>query len=211
LIKINFRGKHLRLDQNRCAYSKRTGRHAGKDTIRKGLSPGSGPIHPSSVPDLVSPALIHHTTIPLPTSPLFLEAAQSADALDESDLPRWEKEPPYSYVEPDSTPEEEGFTRNLVDVMLGRRVRLSNEAKAQRGRRFVNGDHEIIFSELVHVIKEQTVRWMAIYESIGDGMSRGRNGRMAACWLQWQAHSIYSSTHEALELEKGRNPYSDSS
>ena len=131
LIEINFRGKHLRPDQNCCVYSKWAGRHAGKDTIRKGLLPGSDPVHPSSVPDLVSPALIHHATIHLPTSPLFLEATQSADALDESDLPQWEKEPPYSYVEPDSTPEEEGFTRNLVDVLLGRHVRLSNEAKAQ--------------------------------------------------------------------------------
>ncbi|KIM52699.1 hypothetical protein SCLCIDRAFT_140532, partial [Scleroderma citrinum Foug A] len=168
------------------------------------------PVHPSSVP-VLSPSLIHHATVPLPTSPLFLEATQSADALDETDLPRWEKEPPYAYAEPDSTTEEETFTCHLVDVMLGWRVRLLNEAKAQRRRRFGNGDHKIIFDELVYDIKEQMVRWMTIYDSIGDGTSRGHNSRMAVCWLQWQAWNIYGSTQEALELEKGGNPYNDSS
>jgi len=67
----------------------------------------------------------------LPSSPLFLEAAQSTEALDESDLPQWEGEPPYSYAEPDSTPQEERFTHNLVEVMLSRQIRLSNKANTQ--------------------------------------------------------------------------------
>jgi len=163
----------------------------------------------SSAPPL-SPALIAHATKSLPSSPLFLEAAQSAEALDESDLPQWEGEPPYSYAEPDSTPQEERFTHNLVEVMLGRRIRLSNEANAQRGRRFENGDHELILTELIHNITEQMVRWLAIYDAVGEGVSGGRNDQMAACWLQWKAREIYSSTQEVLILEKGGNPYDDS-
>ena len=66
----------------------------------------------------------------LPTSPLFLEAAQSADALDESELPGWEKDPPYN-AEPALTPDEQIFTGNLVNVMLGKCSRLLDEMKAQ--------------------------------------------------------------------------------
>ena len=163
----------------------------------------------SSVPDLL-PALIAHATMSLPTLPLFLEAAQSADALDESDLPQWEEAPPYSYAEPDSTPQEEMFTRNLVDVMLGRRIRLSNEAKAQRRRRFESGNCGQIFTELMDNITEQMVRWLAIYDTVGDGLSGARNDKMATCWLQWKARDIYYSTQEVLVLEKGGHPYDDS-
>ena len=66
----------------------------------------------------------------LPTSPLFLEVAQSADALDESELPGWEKDPPYN-AKPALTLDEQIFTDNLVDVMLGQCSRLSDEMKAQ--------------------------------------------------------------------------------
>ncbi|KIO03682.1 hypothetical protein M404DRAFT_145231 [Pisolithus tinctorius Marx 270] len=72
----------------------------------------------SCIPAL-SPLLIAHATRSLPSSSLFLEAAWSTDALDESDLPRWEEDPPYMDSELDSTLQEERFTQNLIDVMLG--------------------------------------------------------------------------------------------
>ena len=119
LTEVHFRAKELRSEQNRRAYRKRVGRHLRKDTVRQSPPPawrGLDP-HISSVP-VLPPALITYATMRLPTSPMFLEAAQSADALDESDLPSWEEDPPYN-AEPDSTPEEDRFTHNLVDVMLG--------------------------------------------------------------------------------------------
>ncbi|KIO04382.1 hypothetical protein M404DRAFT_130349 [Pisolithus tinctorius Marx 270] len=164
----------------------------------------------SSVPAL-SPLLIAHATKSLPTSSLFLEAARSSDALDESDLPRWEEDPPYMDSEPDSTLQEERFTQNLIDVMLGRRMRLSNESKVQRERRFAEGDHKLIFAELVDDLKEQIARWSAAIDIVGSRVSGGRNNRMAACWLQWRAREIYDFAREALVLENGGNPYHNNS
>ena len=130
LIEACFRGKQLRPAQNRRAYRKRTGRHSSKDGVH---TPAPKVIHPStlSLVPALSPVLIAHATVPLPTSPLFSEAAHSADGLDESELPRWEEEPPYMGAKSDSTPQEEQFTRNLFDVMLERRARLAKEARAQ--------------------------------------------------------------------------------
>ncbi|KIO00405.1 hypothetical protein M404DRAFT_69124, partial [Pisolithus tinctorius Marx 270] len=111
--------------------------------------------------------LIAHATRSLPSSSLFLEAAQSTDALDESDLPRWEEDPPYMDSELDSTLQEERFTQNLIDVMLRRRMQLSNKSKVQRERRFAEGDHKLIFAELVDDLKEQIVRWSAVIDIVG--------------------------------------------
>lgn len=54
------------------------------------------------------------------------------------------------------------------------------------------------------------VRWLAIYDTVGDGVSGDRNDQMAACWLQWKAQDIYCITQEALVLERGGHPYNDS-
>ncbi|KAI6113998.1 hypothetical protein F5141DRAFT_973070, partial [Pisolithus sp. B1] len=78
----------------------------------------------SSVPDLPL-SLISLAVTPLPTSNLFHEASCSADALDESDLCIWEQEPPYEYPETIMTAHEVQYTKNMADVMLGRRWRLS--------------------------------------------------------------------------------------
>ena len=116
----------------------------------------------------------------LPMSPLFLEATQSADALDKSELPSWENDPPYN-AEPDSTPDEQIFTRNLVDVMLGRCSRLSDEMKAQRAKRFEKRDQEL-FTESVHSIVERVARWAAVYDVVQGCLdSSRRHDRMAAC------------------------------
>ena len=166
--------------QNRCAYSKHAGRHLSKDVIHMHEAKVVQSTTISSVPALL-PALIAHATMSLPTSPLFLEVVQSADALDESDLSQWEEEPPYSYAEPDSMPQEERFTRNLIEVMLGCRIRLSNKAKAQQRKRFENGDHGLIFTQFVHNITEQMVRWLAIDDTVGNDVSGDCNDQMAAC------------------------------
>jgi len=210
LIEACFRGKQLRPAQNRRAYRKRTGRHSSKDGVH---TPAPKVIHPStlSLVPALSPVLIAHATVPLPTSPLFSEAAHSADGLDESELPRWEEEPPYMGAESDSTPQEEQFTRNLFDVMLGRRARLAKEARAQRRRCLESGDRVTFIMELVSTITKRSVRWSDVYEKVGDCLSGGRKDRMAMCWLQWQARDIYDITHEAAKLEQGGNPYKSDS
>jgi len=204
---IYFRGKQLRPAQNCRAYRKQTGRHLSKDGIHM---PTTHPSALSFVPAL-SPAIIAHATAPLPTSPLFSEATQSVDGLNESELPRWEEEPPYTDTKPDSTPQEEQFTCNLFDVMLGRHVRLAKEAKAQRRRHLESGDHVTILTELVSTITERLVRWSDVYDKVEDCLLGGHKDQMAMCWLQWQARDIYVMVRKALELEQGGNPYKNNS
>ena len=151
---MHFRGKELQSEQNWRAYRKRVGRHLCKDTIRQSPPPARRGLDPHISSILVlPPALITHATICLPTSPLFLEVAQSANALDESELPGWEKDPPYN-AEPALTPDEQIFTGNLVDVMLGQCSRLLDKMKAQQAKQFEKRDQEL-FTELVHSIMER--------------------------------------------------------
>ncbi|RDX43385.1 hypothetical protein OH76DRAFT_1323626, partial [Lentinus brumalis] len=60
--------------------------------------------------------------LPLSSSRLFVEALESADALDESDLGVWNSRPPYhtlpTHQENDT---ERRFTERLVEVMHGKR------------------------------------------------------------------------------------------
>ncbi|KAF8836911.1 hypothetical protein BDN67DRAFT_884611, partial [Paxillus ammoniavirescens] len=72
-------------------------------------------------------ALVTLARAPILDSPLFHEALRSADALDELELHHWDGDPPYLQPVPADTIEEKQFTRNLVDVMFGHRLRLENE------------------------------------------------------------------------------------
>ncbi|KIJ20749.1 hypothetical protein PAXINDRAFT_66540, partial [Paxillus involutus ATCC 200175] len=68
-------------------------------------------------------------TTPFPDTFLFHEVLCSADALDETDLPLWDTDPPYLQPQPVDSEEEARFTRNLIDIMSGRRMRLEKEVK----------------------------------------------------------------------------------
>ena len=74
---------------------------------------------------------------PLPDSHLFHLAAHSMDELDKSKLVHWDKDPPYSQSKLANTPEEEQFTRSLMDVMFGRWVCLEIEARTHCKRRYI--------------------------------------------------------------------------
>lgn len=163
---VYFRGKQLRPAQNCHAYRKQTGRHSSKDGVHMPMPKVNHPSTLSFIPAL-SPVCIAHTNVPLPTSPLFSEATQSADSLDESELPRWEEEPPYMGTEPDSTPQEEKFTHNLFDVMLGWCTRLAKEAMAQQRRYLESGNHVMILTELASTIMERLVRWSDVMRGSG--------------------------------------------
>jgi len=128
------RGRAKQQSQNSRAYQKKHGRHVSKLSLQS-----NQPMHESlSVPPLSS-CLIVFATIPLPTSNLFHEASCSADALDESDLYLWERDPPYNYPEPFMTADEVCYTQDMVDVLIGRRWRLAKVARDERALCFANG------------------------------------------------------------------------
>jgi hypothetical protein len=85
----------------------------------------------------LSSALVKLATTPFPDTFLFREVLRSADALDETDLPLWDTDPPYQQPQPVDSEEEAQFTRNLIDVMSGRRMRLEKEAKRCRTARYI--------------------------------------------------------------------------
>ena len=144
---------------------------------------------------------------PLPTSDLFHEASCSANALDESDLHLWEQDPPYSYLEPVITSYEERYTKNLVDVLLGRRWRLAKAAKDGRALRFVNGEVQDILHEVADDLVGRTHKWTKLASHITGMKDGGRNRVMAECWLYWQARDILADTEEVKALQSGDNPY----
>ncbi|OAX32651.1 hypothetical protein K503DRAFT_661822, partial [Rhizopogon vinicolor AM-OR11-026] len=70
---------------------------------------------------------IKFAMLPLPDSYLFHEALAGSDLVDESDLPHWDKAPPYDLPIPPNTVEEVQFTQNLLYVMHGQQLRLERE------------------------------------------------------------------------------------
>ena len=144
---------------------------------------------------------------PLTTSHLFHEASRSADALDESELYLWEQEPPYDYLEPATTPLEERFTRNMVDVLLGRRWRLAKAARDERALCFANGEAQDILHEIANDLVGRIHRWAKVVSHITGMEDSGRNRAMAECWLYWQARDILADTEDVKVLKNGGNPY----
>ena len=112
------------------------------------------------------PSLLSFARKPLTTSHLFHEASRSADALDESELYIWEQEPPYNHLEPATTPLEERFTGNMVDVLLGRRWRLAKAARDEHALRFANGEAPDILHEIANDLVGHIHRWAKVASHI---------------------------------------------
>ena len=143
----------------------------------------------------------------LPTSDLFHEASRSADALDESELYLWEQHPLYNYSEPAVTPYEERFTKNMVDVLLGRRWRLAKVARDGRALQFVNGEVQVILHEIADDLVRHIHEWVKVASHVAGIEESGRNRAMAECWLRWQARDILADTEEVKTLQSGDNSY----
>lgn len=167
-----------RCRQNHAYYRRRNGRQ-GSTRIS---------IHPDTfiLPDY----LVELALLPLPDSRLFREALQSADYLDETELPQWDQEPPY----PPSpyTADYANFTKNLVDVMNGRRLRMERLRNAERAARCktlkewrgeIEGDLRTAFGDW-----ERMVKLMEAYGEEGDS----RASTMAQNLLQWRARYVYT-------------------
>ena len=159
-----------------------------------------------SVPPLSS-RLIAFATIPLPTSNLFHEASCSADALDESDLYLWERDPPYNYPEPFMTADEVCYTQNMVDVLIGRRWRLAKVARDERALCFANGKVQDLLDDMVKGLVGRIDRWITVASRITMMEESGRNRVMADCWLHWQARDIFTDSEEVKALKNRENPY----
>jgi hypothetical protein len=76
------------------------------------------------IPPVLPDRLITMAKISFPNTPIFQEAFRSADAMDESELPPYELDPPYmppSY--PTDTKREQDYTDKMVEVLHKRLMR----------------------------------------------------------------------------------------
>ena len=185
--------------QNRTAYLKCSMQcqiNAGRVTLH----------HSSSLPGVLPPLLVELAARPQPTSHLFLEALQGTDSLDESELPDWDKDPPYSQPEPSDTPEENRFTKNLMDVMAGRRMKVTNEAKTHHAQHYQVGEREELIVD-VHAMAVSTFRQWVQLKDIIESCRLCRHAKMAKSVLQWRAFLVCSYLNKVHWLEMDKNPY----
>jgi hypothetical protein len=183
------RGRAARQRQNRAYYQQRHGRQGSIPTpaIQKALR------LPNRLTEL---ALLE-----LPDSTLFREALASADNLDESEMPQWDQDPPYLPPEyPTNTIDEEAYTKKMVDVMNGRRLRLERIAIMEReGRCKTTEDLRKALEEDLQAAFDawkRLDRRMETYDGDGDP----RAFAMASNLLQWRARNVHT-LYNALALE----------
>ncbi|KAF7972324.1 hypothetical protein HWV62_18426 [Athelia sp. TMB] len=146
---------------------------------------------------------------PLPASDLFQQAARDPDAVDESDLPVWDHAPPYASAPPPETEEEARFTRNLVDVMHGRRLRVSKvrrRARMEVGMRIAVGE----LREMLAVqLREHLDNWMELDALVGEYEDCERHLMMAQNLLQWSARETLQLRVELEAARGGLQSYTD--
>ncbi|KAN0087821.1 hypothetical protein V8E55_006442 [Tylopilus felleus] len=87
---------------------------------------------------------------------------QSADALDESELSLWNGDPPYDQPGAADTFEEACFTRNLVDVMFGHRMRLEQQCREARMRMYEAKEEGAVVDTLEHNITGVLTSWASL-------------------------------------------------
>lgn len=182
----------------------RRSQNYAKEHSRKGSSKPS-PVS-SQLPPLPQ-ALINLATTSLPDSYLYHCASQSADNLDESELPQWDINPPYATPHPSDTAAEARFTENLVQVMHGRNSRLEKEQLQQRAQKYTAGGMNGLCTELKEAIGTLLGQWYVLQDYISDAKDCDRHIKMARCLLQWRARTIYLYHTEVQKMLSGLNPY----
>jgi len=174
LIPFHYRARSLKSIQNHTYYKKHHGRQGS-----------ATPYLPKLPPQLVLQASI---PLPNPNSYFFAQALSSADNLDESDLWRWDLEPPYIASPSDVLSEE--YTENLIEVMHGRRLRQQQERDQARGAELVGMSHrerrEAILVELKAVLES----WQRLDSFLPEYRGSVREVFMAKHLMRWRARTV---------------------
>ncbi|KAJ7820888.1 hypothetical protein B0H13DRAFT_1921095 [Mycena leptocephala] len=144
-----------------------------------------------------TPQSLQHTT-PGPRTPLSGGLA-FPDTLDESDLPRWKKEPPFveddDSMDPYSSPYL-AFTQNLITVMHGVRLREQNTCDAQRRADFLEKGCDAAMEELREEVLSLLKRWENVTrlwrEDFYHPYHNSREHAMLNHYRQWLARTIFT-------------------
>jgi hypothetical protein len=163
--------KELISAQRRAAYKKAHGRQGTSSSKIK--------------PHLAMPSeLITEASRELPHgSPLFKDAAKSADLLDETGLDTWDSGPPYPTGPPSDSPREVAYTKRLEEVMHGRRMRMLREQQLRWS--------DIPTKTLCETMNRGIVEWESGRVVVAEYSDGHRECAMAWIWLQWIAREVH--------------------
>ncbi|KAF7972978.1 hypothetical protein HWV62_16454 [Athelia sp. TMB] len=191
-----------------CCSGQETRRNARRATYHASHS-RKGPSSPSLPSALVNlpHRLLDLAQEPLPTSDLFHRAASDPDALDESDLPTWDHPPPYQSPPPSESANEERFTRNLSDVMHGRRLREFRGKERERMERGMKEQVDDLKQALRDRLLEECDSWVKLDVLVSEFDGCERHRVMAVNFLQWSARHAHSLGIELDVLQQGIKSY----
>ncbi|KAG1746193.1 hypothetical protein EDB19DRAFT_1691048 [Suillus lakei] len=163
-------------------------------------SPNTLPF-PKQIANPLPTTILKLASLPLPTSFLFLQALSGSPQINESDLPQWDKPPPYDSPIPPDTLDEAQFTRNLVD-----RVFETGMGMGIDGSEGLVEDVREAERRVMNCWDEDKLK-VDIELSTRSGRVCERHRVMAECYWQWQARRICKYRQEADLLASGHNPY----
>ncbi|KAF9494124.1 hypothetical protein BDN71DRAFT_1432056 [Pleurotus eryngii] len=132
-------------------------------------------------------ALLVLASEPLPTSHLFLEASESADNLDESEITQFDGDPPY-VAQPPSAEPDIVYLEKMLDVMSGRQARH----KMQRDTEIECKSRECIERE-----------WEALATILETYEASASHNTMAHNRLWWHARIVNNLFIVALKFRVG--------
>ena len=104
-------------------------------------------------------------------------------------------------------PLKERFTKNMVDVLLGRHWRLAKSVRDECALHFVNREAQDILHEIADDLVGHIHKWAKVASHFVGTEDSSRNRVMAECWLCWQARDILADTEEVKAFKSGDNPY----
>jgi hypothetical protein len=156
--------------------------------------------HPSLLPSPL-PTLEHLATLPLPTTTLFFEAFRGE--LDESELPQWDLLETYTSPRDQLTQFSHMYTKNLIQVMHGRRLRLQQEDAAVRFAIYRDKGLGELRSSIVEEARSVLQEWRVIEGVLGNFKEGSCYHEMAQHILQWKSKKFCELRGELDALDAG--------
>jgi hypothetical protein len=132
--------------------------------------------------------------LPNPSSYLFSQSLASSENLDESELNKWDCDPPYAAEDyPDGSQDEMIFTERLIEVMHGRRLRQERESDQEREELFQEDQTspEMQISWMRCELAFTITHWETLDDCVAKYQAQDREYRMASHRLQWAARTAY--------------------
>ncbi|KAJ7239175.1 hypothetical protein B0H12DRAFT_1237627 [Mycena haematopus] len=206
------RAKHLSLAQRLSAnresslkYSRspqgQSARAASRRPQHRRKGGKASPPPSGTLPELPPPTErmleLHNEPLPLDAQ-LFKQALSSPEALDESDLARWKKEPPFVEDEDTSNPYSSSylaFNKSLVEVLHGVRLREQNVWDIQLREDVSTKGRGFVIHGLQQEVAEMWKRWERVEQLLDERKyhpyHQSREYAMLEHYIQWLARTIY--------------------